>query len=166
MSSPRTESNRRIPDFSLAASTGQTLSWSSFQGKVPLLVVFLADVDESGDQALLIELNGRLAEFGSERSQALAVARLTARHARDLADELDLALPLLADAGGAMARDFEVDDGAGSTRTVAVVADRDGVLKRRFDPVPLDGSPSDAVDAFLETVRAVGSGALEPPATT
>lgn len=157
------EPTREIAHFSLPASTGQTLSLDSFKGKVPLVLVFLSDVASEADTALLSLLDERLREFGAERSQVLAVARLRAREARDLADERALNIAVLADASGAMARDYEADDDEGGSRRIAVVADKDGVLKRRFDPLPLDGDVGSAVDALLDTVRALGTGALEAP---
>lgn len=157
------EPTREIEPFSLPASTGQTLSLDSFKGKVPLVLVFLNDIEAEEDLALLNELDSRLREFGSERSQVLAVARFTAREARALAEEQDLSIAVLADASGAMARDYGADDDEGRTRRVAVVADKRGELKRRFDPLPLDDDPEAIVDGLLDTVRALGTGALEAP---
>lgn len=154
---------RRIEPFSLAASTGQTLSLDSFKGKVPLVLVFVSDIESDDGLELVGELNRRLADFGSERSQVLAVARMTAREARELADDRGLNVALLADASGAMARDYEAEDEEGGSRNVAVVADKEGVLKRRFDPLPLDGDAEEVVEALLDTVRAIGTGALTPP---
>lgn len=163
MATARMESAREIEHFSLPASTGQTLSLDSFKGKVPLVLVFISDVESDVDSALLEGLDKRLREFGSERSQVLVVARLTAREARNLADDRDLNIAVLADASGAMARDYEADDDEGKTRRVAVVADKEGVLKRRFDPLPVDGDVESAIDGLLDTVRALGTGALEAP---
>lgn len=154
---------REVEPFSLPASTGQTLSLDKFKGKLPLVIVFLSDLDSDKNLELLDALNDRLSEFGAERSQVLAVARVTAREARDFADERDLKVVLLADASGSMARDYEADDDEGKTRTMAIVADKKGVLKRRFDPLPLDGSADEAVKGLLETVQALGTGALVPP---
>lgn len=154
---------RRIEPFSLAASTGQTLSLDSFKGKVPLVLVFVSDIESDDGLELVGELNRRLADFGSERSQVLAVARMTAREARELADDRGLNVALLADASGAMARDYEAEDEESGSRNVAVVADKEGVLKRRFDPLPLDVDAEEVVEALLDTVRAIGTGALTPP---
>lgn len=163
MATPKMEPTREIEPFSLPASTGQTLSLESFKGKVPLVLVFLSDIESENDLSLLGELNRRLSEFGSQRSQVLVVARMTAREARELADERGLAVAVLADASGAMGRDYEADDDEGRTRTVAIVADKDAVLKRRFDPLPVNGAVDEVVDSLLDTVRALGSGALETP---
>ena len=152
-----------IEEFSLPASTGQTLGLDSFKGKVPLIIVFLSDLDSGDDRDLLIELNERLAEFGSQRSQVLVVAKVTARRAREYSDANSLNVVILADASGSMARAYEADDDSGKPRTVAVVSDKDGGMVRRFDPLPLHGGVADAVDGLLETVRAIGSGALNPP---
>lgn len=157
------EPTREIAHFSLPASTGQTLSLDSFKGKVPLVLVFLSDIESEDDLSMLEELNRRLSDFGSERSQVLVVARVTAREARELAEERDLNIAVLADASGAMGRDYEADDDEGRTRSVAIVADKGGVLKRRFDPLPLDGDAGEVVASLLDTVRALGSGALETP---
>lgn len=156
-------SAREIEHFSLPASTGQTLSLDKFKGKLPVVLVFLSDLDSNQNVGFLDHLNRRLSDFGAERAQVLAIARVTAREARDYADEHGLNVALLADASGSMARDYEADDDRGMTRSVAVVADKDGVLKRRFDPLPVDDDPDDIVEALLGTVQALGTGALAPP---
>ena len=148
----------RIPDFRLPASTGHTLSLDSFQGKVPLVLVFVPDPHSSDGISILEELDRRLKDFGSERSQVLAIAKETARSVRDLADERRISMPILADASGAMARDFGAD---GTDHPVAVVTDKDGDIKRRFDPFFDAADPKPAVDSLLDTVRATGTGSLE-----
>ena len=151
----------QIGDFRLPASTGQTLSLESFQGKVPMVFVFL-DRESPRDRELLESLNSHLRDFGSERSQVLVILRITARQARELADERGMAIPILADASGAMARDFDADDGR-STRPVAIVADKDGRVVRRFDPISAEDDASEVTSALFYAVRALGSGALEAP---
>lgn len=152
MSDPTTET---IPDFSLAASTGQTLSLDSFRGKVPMAIVFLEGLEQ--DRDLLNALDQRLADFGSERSQILAVAKVTAREARDFAEVEGTAMPILADASGAMFRDYGAENESGDLCRLGVVATADGEVVRRFDPLPVDG----AADGLLSCIRALGSGALE-----
>jgi peroxiredoxin len=156
MSTP--QQTTQIPDFRLPASTGHTLSLDSFRGKVPLVLVFLPDPHSSDGVSILEELDRRLKDFGAERAQVLAIAQETARRVRELADERGISLPILADASGAMARDFSADD---TDRPVAVVGDREGHIKRRFDPFFEGADPKPAVDSLLYTVRATGSGALE-----
>lgn len=143
--------NQRIPEFRLPASTGHTLAYEAFRGKMPLAIVFVPDAHEANGYAILEELDRRLKDFGSERSQVLAVVKETARNVREIADERGLALPILADASGAMARDFGAD---GTESAVAVVASKEGTIKRRFDPF-FDGTdPTPAVESLLNTIRA------------
>jgi len=150
-------SDTRLEDFRLPASTGHTLSLDSFEGKVPLAIVFLPD-RESTALPLLQEMNRRHKDFGAERAQLLAVMKATARRVREIADEQGLSVPILADASGAMARDH---DAAGFPHAVAVIADREGNVKRRFTNL-LDGNdPGPAVESILFTVRALGTNTLE-----
>ena len=158
MSTSSPQQTDQIAGFRLPASTGHTLSLDSFQGKVPLVMVFIPDLHSPDGISLLEEMDRRLKDFGTERSQVLAIARETARNVRDLADERGIALPILADASGAMARDFSAD---GTDHAVAVVGDKDGRVKRRFDPFFDGPDPEPAVDSLLYTVRATGTGALE-----
>ncbi|MFP4072939.1 MAG: peroxiredoxin family protein [Actinomycetota bacterium] len=142
----------KIEDFRLPASTGHTLSFESFRGKVPLVIVFVPDADTSQSTSLLEELDRRHADFGSERAQVLAVTKDTARGVRELADQRGFSIPILADASGAMARQFAVAD----TGISALVADKEGRIERRWDPL-LDNAtdPAPMVDSLLDTLRAM-----------
>jgi peroxiredoxin len=155
-----TESQERIADFSLPASTGQTLGLDSFKGKVPLVIVFV-DLESDDDRDLLGALSSHHKDFGRERSQVLAVARVTARETREISEDMGLSIPILADASGAMARNFDAEDGDRSTKRVAVVADKEGRVVRRFDPLPIQDDPTGVTEALLYAVRAIGSGSLD-----
>ena len=126
-----------------------------------MVFVFL-DQETPRDRDLLESLNSHLKDFGSERTQVLVVLRMTARQTRELADERGMSIPILADASGSMARDFDADDGR-SNRSVAIVADKYGRIVRRFDPISPQDDPSEVTSALLYAVRALGSGALEGP---
>jgi peroxiredoxin len=136
-----TQKAQTIPSFRLPASTGQTLELESFRGKVPLAIFFVIDVDSEDDRRLILQYDRLLSQFGSEAAQVLGVARATARELRELADELGLAIPLLADAASNMARDFGAAGPDGHIRRVTVVADKTGAIVRRLDPAPLEGQP-------------------------
>lgn len=154
-----TESEQRVTDFSLPASTGQTLGLDSFKGKVPMVIVFV-NLDSAEDRDLLGEFSSHHKDFGTERSQILAVARVTARETREASEDMGLSIPVLADASGAMARDFNAEDGEGNTKRVAVVADKEGRVVRRFDPLPIQDDPTGVTEALLYAVRAIGSDSL------
>lgn len=144
-----------IPDFHAPASTGQTLGLDSFLDKVSMVIVFL-DLDAEEDRDLLDELDSRHKEFGDERAQLLFVVRRTAREVRELSDDTGWTAPLLADASGSIARDFEVEDEQGGRRPVAVIVDRHGIVLQRIDPVPPLSEEPEIVEMILETVRTTG----------
>ena len=154
-----TEPGRSIPDFSLPASTGQTLGLESFRGRTPLAIFFLPGIRDETDLALLRRYDSHLADFGNQRSQVLGVVMERARTVRDLAESMDLHLPVLGDASGSMIRDFGVDDPDGRPRHALIVSDKDGNLVRRFDPAPLEGQ----VEAALAAIQELGS---ESPEST
>lgn len=145
----------RVPEFRLPASTGHTLESSSFLGKVPVVYVFL-DPTAQWDHELLVSVDSRLKEFGDERSQLLVIAPIDEREAKRLTEELGLTVPILADAGERMAGDFGVAESGAS----AIVSDKDGVLVRRFDPLPKADDPTDVVESLLYAVRAIGGSYL------
>lgn len=148
----------RIEDFRLPASTGHTLSFESFRGKVPLVIVFVPDADTSQGNSFLEELDRRHADFGSERAQVLTVTKDTARRVRDLADQRGFSIPILADASGAMARQFAVAD----TGVSALVADKEGRIERRWDPLLDEGTdPAAVVDSLLDTLKAMDRGSAQ-----
>ena len=147
-----------VPDFRLPASTGHELELGSFLGKVPILFVFL-DPGASRDRELLAVLNERLREFGEQRSQVLVVMRITAGETTQISEEDDLAVPILADANGGMARDFGLEREGGSA---AFVADRTGKLVRRFHPLPDDDPRRAARAAERDHVRFAPSIRLLP----
>jgi peroxiredoxin len=139
-----------IPDFHLPSSTGHTLELGSFLGKTPMVFVFL-DYFSERHRRLLGEINARLHEFGSQRAQVLVIVRLSARDTSQMAEELDLAVPVLADANGAMARDFDADS-SGTMEPVAIVADRQGAVVERFDPLGEGDQVAESVDVLLHAL--------------
>lgn len=155
MNESTTDPARTVPDFSLPASTGQTLSLDSFKGKVPLVLVFLTGLES--DRDLLGSLNERLSDFGAERAQVLAVVEDTAANTRQFAEAEGVVMPILADASGAMFRDYGAEVAPGEVHRMAVIVDTEGRVVRRYDPLPVEG----AADGFLTTIRALGSGAVD-----
>jgi peroxiredoxin len=145
---PNQTSKEIVPDFSLPASTGHTLQLESFLGRSSMVFVFL-DYQSERDRRLLDEINSRLKEFGAQRAQMLVIMRLSARDTSQMAEELDLAVPVLADANGAMARDYGAESSEQGGHSVAVVTDEQGVVVRRFAPLDEHAGAAETVDALL-----------------
>lgn len=134
--------NLQVPDFRLPASTGQTLSLQSYRGKTPLVMVFLPDPKTS--LRILKRFSERLADFGEERSQLLAVACLNAEEARRFAEEHGLVVPLLADESGSMARQLNLQL---ACHPVVIVADKDARIRESIS------YPDAHIDGILDRVR-------------
>lgn len=148
-----------IPDFDLPATTGHNLSLDSFVGKVPLAIVFLTGLES--DRELLDVLNDALPEFGKNRSQLLAVARVTADELRRFVEANDIVMPVLADASGEMSRDFGAYDELGNPSRIAVVATAEGRLVTRLEGL----SETDVVEELLNELRDLHPGSdIEPAA--
>lgn len=146
-----------LPDFELPASTGMSLGLDSFRGKVNMALVFL-DLSQSSDLAVLQTIDARLKEFGEHRSQILPIVQASDSEVRQIADEHDLAVPLLADERGETERSLTERP---SPSGVAVVADKDGTIVRRIAFGELDSE--EFVDELLEIVGDLHNGRPEKP---
>ena len=126
----------RVPDFDLPASTGQTISLESYRGKVSLVLVFAPDLKSS--VRTIRRFNDRLADFDAARSQVLAVAGVVVGEAREFAEENDLALPLLSDDSGLIARELNLEY---ACHPVVIVVDQEGRIRESitFPDVHVEG---------------------------
>lgn len=114
------------PQFSTAASTGQTLSSDSFRGKVPVVMLFIPDVDAQA--AALSNYNDAHSDFAERRMQLLAVTPLTASDARDLADSAGITYPILADPSLEIFREFGAANDDNEAMSCSVVVDKAGTV--------------------------------------
>ncbi|CAN5824315.1 hypothetical protein BH23ACT4_BH23ACT4_14770 [soil metagenome] len=135
-------SNLQVPDFNLPSSTGQALSLESYRGKTPLVIIFLPDLKAS--LRILKRFSDRLADFGDERAQLLAVATVDAKEAREIANDHDLLLPLLADESGSMALELNLQQ---ACHPVVIVADKGGRIRESIS------FPDAHIDGILDRVR-------------
>ncbi len=115
-----------IESFRAPASTGQTLSWGSFAGKVPIAMAFIPASEDN--EALLTELSERHKDFSDRRIQLLGVAPETATDLRDVADRLDITFPILAAPAGSMFRSFHAIGSDGQPTERVVIVDRSGTV--------------------------------------
>jgi peroxiredoxin Q/BCP len=145
----------RIPEFSAPASTGQTLARHSFAGKVPLVITFVSDFDTDAS-ARLAGFNDRLADFGARRVQVLAVAKEPARIVREFAAGLGLKFPILADAGGELARAMGVAGDGGVPADRTFIADVSGAIVARFDHIDPGAHAATVLDALDDLTGDLG----------
>ena len=117
---------QNIESFRAPASTGQTLSWDSFAGKIPIVMVFIPTTEGRGE--LLAELSQRHKDFSDRRIQLLGVVPETATELRDMADRLEITFPILADPAGSMFRSFDAIGSDGQPSERVVIVDRNGTV--------------------------------------
>lgn len=131
------------PDFALKSTAGENLRLSEFRGDVVLLAFFATWCGDCRAQAsALSELHARYRDAGLE---LLAVSLdQNMRQASDMAKALDVAYPVLHDAGGAVGKLYEVE-----RMPVVVLIDRSGVVR---DVVP--GYRRGSTD-YVERVQAL-----------
>jgi peroxiredoxin Q/BCP len=144
---------RAAPAFRAPTSNGQTLDSETFHGKLAVVLFFLTDPAHPDDQVLLDSFDEHLVDFGHQRVQLLGVAPCSPRALRDRTDLQQLAVTILADEDGAIARSFGAPAADGETRSApTVVIDRQGILTAR---VPCTDAPRH-VERVLAELRRLG----------
>jgi len=105
------------------ASTGGVVDLDRIIGRIPVVLVFVAPVFDTAIFDTLAGMGRHLVEFGRDRIQLLAVARVDAATAADA----DISVPgnvrILADADGAIAELYGVTYRDGQPTTVLIGAD-------------------------------------------
>lgn len=136
------------PSFRAPSSHGQTLESDSFSGKVPVVLFFFPEAGTPGCDREIAAFNERLREFGSQRVQVLGVTRSTPRQLREYAEEHGIRVPLLADEGSRIIRDFGVEREGGVARRVTFIIDLEGNVAHLFDPVEPDGHAEEVLQTL------------------
>ncbi len=131
------------PDFHASSSRGKALSLSDFQGKVPVVLVFVGPLEPEGLD--MVELDRRLVEFGRERVQLLVVAHAGGADVRAVPFS-GLNLPVLADPHDELVATFGAGEQKGS---FAVILDKQGNL---VEKVGFSGG----AEALLARVKELG----------
>ena len=157
----------RAPAFRAPTSNGQTLDQDAFVGKLAWAMFFLPAAWTERDQwapeaeIALAELDELLVEFGHLRVQLLGAARTTPRVARDRHDRDQLAVTLLADEDGTIARRFTTAEPVPASALRAVVVDRTGVVAGVLSAGEATGFPR----TRARRVPRIGRGASRSHAT-
>ncbi len=131
------------PDFHASSSRGKALSLSDFQGKVPVVLVFVGALDPEGID--IVDLDRRQVDFGRERVQLLVVAHAGGADVRAVPFS-GLNLPVLADPHDELVATFGDGEQTGS---FAVILDKQGHLVERV-------GFSGGAEALLAKVKELG----------
>jgi len=144
----------RAPGFRAPTSHGQTLDQKAFLDKLAVVLFFADEPDDPTTQTEIDGWDEHLVDFGHLRVQVLGVLPMPAAAVRDLAEERNLAVTLLADESGALRRDYMVEGDGDAT----VVVDREGTV---ICTVPRD----DPIRHAATVLRRVGELSLAFPET-
>ncbi len=131
------------PDFHASSSRGQALSLSDFQGKVPVVLVFVGALEPEGLD--MVDLDRRQVEFGRERVQLLVVAHAGGADVRAVPFS-GLNLPVLADPHDELVATF---GDAEHTAHFAAILDKQGTVVERV-------AFTSGVDPLLAKVKELG----------
>lgn len=131
------------PDFHASSSRGKALSLADFQGKVPVVLVFVGPLDTEGLD--LVDLDRRQVDFGRDRVQLLVVAQADGADVRAVPFS-GLNLPVLADPHDELVAAFGGGEPDGG---FAVILDKQGNVVER---VALTGG----AEGLLAKVRDLG----------
>ncbi len=132
------------PDFHASSSRGKALSLSDFQGKVPVVLVFVGALDPEGLD--MVELDRRQVDFGHERVQLLVVAHAGGADVRAVPFS-GLNLPVLADPHEELVAAFGEGE---QTDGFAVILDKQGNLVERM-------ALAGGAEALVAKVKELGS---------
>ncbi len=105
------------------ASTGGAVDLDRILGRIPVVLVFLEPDDDPPALEVITGLGRRLADFGRDRIQLLAVARRSQRDVQEVDASVEGHARILADPDGTLAERFGASYLAGRPTTVLVGAD-------------------------------------------
>ena len=114
----------------VAASTGGDVDLDRVVGTIPVVLVFVEPVVAPEVDDLVAGLGRHLVDFGRERVQLLAVARVDEHMAAAVAEQTPGNVRILADHDGALAERYGVTYRPGAPTTVLI--DEDGQVAQRF----------------------------------
>jgi len=150
------------PSFRAPTSNGQTLDSEAFHGKLAVVLFFLAQPGTPDDDVMLDEFDEHLVEFGHQRVQLLGVAPCSAREVRARAEAQQLAVTLLADESGEIARSFGIADATPGERAATapptVVIDRQGIVAAWVPRTEVTGHVADVLRQLGYLAHAIDAG--------
>jgi peroxiredoxin len=106
------------------ASTGGVVDLERVLGRIPVVLVFVEPLSSPSGRTVLESLGEHLVEFGRERVQLLMVARVEQAEAIAATEQIEGNVRVLADPGGRLAAQFDVQYRI--DRPVTVLIDAEG----------------------------------------
>ncbi|BCW99424.1 MAG: putative peroxiredoxin bcp [Armatimonadota bacterium] len=150
---------QKAPDFSLPASTGETVSLSQFQGKNVVLYFYPKD-DTPGCTTEACSFRDNLSEFDAADTVVLGVSRDDVASHQRFSQKYSLPFPLLADTDGSVTEAYGVwqEKNMYGKKTWGIVRstfiiDRDGVVRKVFPKVKVDGHTAEVLEFIRSNLQ-------------
>jgi peroxiredoxin len=134
------------PDFSLRATTGDTVSLDQFKGQKPVTLVFIPFAFTGVCEGELCAIRDDLGPFEQAGADVVAISCDTAPTQKLWAEQQGYTFPLLSDfwPHGEVAKSYGAfNDERGCANRVTVVIGKDGIVVDRFETENL-GTPRTA----------------------
>lgn len=126
------------PVGEVPASTGGVVDLDRLLGRIPVVLIFVEPLDAATSHDLIAALGEHLVDFGRDRVQVLAVARVETADAERVADAIEGNLRVLADPEELLARRFGAEYRL--DRTTALLVDADGSTTTLWSGPPSPGA--------------------------
>ena len=141
-----TEVGKAAPQFSLAASNGQTISLADFKGKKSVVLYFYPRADTPGCTKEACGFRDALADYDKANVAVLGISPDPVKAVEKFAGKFELNFPLLADADHAVAEKYGVwveksmygKKYWGAARSTFVIG-KDGKIRHVFEKVKPEG---------------------------
>jgi len=144
---------QKAPDFSLPASTGETVSLSQYQGKNNVVLYFYPKDDTPGCTTEACSFRDSLADFQVLDTVVLGVSRDDVASHQKFSQKYSLPFPLLADTDGSVTEAYGVwqEKNMYGKKTWGIVRstfiiDREGVVRKVFPKVKVDGHSAEVLE--------------------
>lgn len=151
---------QKAPDFSLPASTGETVSLSQFQGKKNVVLYFYPKDDTPGCTTEACSFRDNLSEFDVADTVVLGVSRDDVASHQKFSQKYSLPFPLLADTDGSVTEAYGVwqEKNMYGKKTWGIVRstfiiDRDGVVRKVFPKVKVDGHTAEVLEFIRSNLQ-------------
>ena len=147
----------KAPSFTLTSTTGDKISLSDFAGRNNVVLYFYPKDDTPGCTIEACSFRDRIQEIENLGAVVLGVSPDDVASHVKFTDKHGLNFPLLADAGAALAKKYDVwkeknlygNKSMGIERTTFLI-DKDGNLARVWRRVKVDGHDDEVIEALQE----------------
>ncbi|MGH7739942.1 MAG: peroxiredoxin [bacterium] len=137
------------PDFTLKAGDGSTIQLSQFKGQKNVVLYFYPKDDTPGCTKEACAFRDDISQLTAKDAVVLGVSIDDAASHQAFASKFNLNFPLLCDADGAVSKAYDAFNAEkGYSRRVTAVIGKDGLVKKFFPQVNVEGHSQEVLAAL------------------